>query len=497
MRRLYDDSPFLVAGTRLGGFHGYDDGRRHRADGRGGHRVRQVLQARAPGGAGQGGRPARRAGRPRSRSQTCSSTRRCATPAASRSATSTACAGASGSSSGRSRRRTRRSDGALALGPDSVVLVTGAAGSIVSAITADLAKASGGDLPPARPHARARPRRPRPASATSRTGTASRPTSPRRMKDRGERPTPVAIEKELARLRAAGRRAGRHRRRRGRRRHRRTTTRVDLTDADAVARVLDRVREIQRPHRPAAARRRAWRSAGRCPDKEPREFDLVLGVKADGWFNVLHGRRRPADRRDGRLLLGGRPVRQRRADRLQRGQRPALQDHQQPAPDPARAPARSRSTGPPGAGSAWRPAAPSPRSWRWRASRCCRPRPASPGSGASSPAHGFRGEVVVAGALGPDGRRLPPDRRARAGRRSTSCGQRWSARWSRRTSCDGLVVQTTLDPTAQPFLDDHRIDGTAVLPGVMGMEAFAEVAAAAGAGAGTSSRSRTSTSWRR
>jgi len=40
----------------------------------------------------------------------------------------------------------------------------------------------------------------------------------------------------------------------------------------------------------------------------------------------------------------------------------------------------------------------------------------------------------------------------------------------------GLVVQTTLDPLTQPFLDHHRIDGTAVLPGVMGMEAFAEVA---------------------
>ena len=40
----------------------------------------------------------------------------------------------------------------------------------------------------------------------------------------------------------------------------------------------------------------------------------------------------------------------------------------------------------------------------------------------------------------------------------------------------GLVVETTLDPTAQPFLDHHRIDGDPVLPGVMGMEAFAEVA---------------------
>ena len=35
---------------------------------------------------------------------------------------------------------------------------------------------------------------------------------------------------------------------------------------------------------------------------------------------------------------------------------------------------------------------------------------------------------------------------------------------------------TDLDPTVQPFLDDHRIEGTPVLPGVMGIEAFAEAA---------------------
>ena len=40
----------------------------------------------------------------------------------------------------------------------------------------------------------------------------------------------------------------------------------------------------------------------------------------------------------------------------------------------------------------------------------------------------------------------------------------------------GLVVETTLDPAEQPFLDDHQIEGTPVLPGVMGIEAFAEVA---------------------
>ncbi len=40
----------------------------------------------------------------------------------------------------------------------------------------------------------------------------------------------------------------------------------------------------------------------------------------------------------------------------------------------------------------------------------------------------------------------------------------------------GLTMETTLDPTVQPFLHDHRIDGTPVLPGVMGIEAFAEAA---------------------
>ena len=40
----------------------------------------------------------------------------------------------------------------------------------------------------------------------------------------------------------------------------------------------------------------------------------------------------------------------------------------------------------------------------------------------------------------------------------------------------GLTVETTLDPKIQPFLYDHQIEGTPVLPGVMGVEAFAEAA---------------------
>lgn len=41
---------------------------------------------------------------------------------------------------------------------------------------------------------------------------------------------------------------------------------------------------------------------------------------------------------------------------------------------------------------------------------------------------------------------------------------------------NGFSIETTLDPTLQPFLHDHQIEGTPVLPGVMGIEAFAEAA---------------------
>jgi hypothetical protein len=40
----------------------------------------------------------------------------------------------------------------------------------------------------------------------------------------------------------------------------------------------------------------------------------------------------------------------------------------------------------------------------------------------------------------------------------------------------GVTFETVLDPAAQAFLYDHKIEGTPVLPGVMGIEAFAEAA---------------------
>src|SRR5690242_7413598 len=39
-----------------------------------------------------------------------------------------------------------------------------------------------------------------------------------------------------------------------------------------------------------------------------------------------------------------------------------------------------------------------------------------------------------------------------------------------------LSIETTLDPAVHPFLRDHQIEGTPLLPGVMGIEGFAEAA---------------------
>ena len=91
-------------------------------------------------------------------------------------------------------------EGGMPLTPESVFVVTGAAGSIVSAITADLAKGAGGgtfhllDLTPTPDAADADLA----AFRTDKDGLKA--TLAARMKAAGERPTPVAIDKELARI---------------------------------------------------------------------------------------------------------------------------------------------------------------------------------------------------------------------------------------------------------------------------------------------------------
>ena len=93
---------------------------------------------------------------------------------------------------------------------------------------------------------------------------------------------------------------------------------------------------------------------------------------------------------------------------------------------------------------------------------------------------GTRGEVVVAQRLGIMGEEFDPtgglDTEKVAGRlagRARPLPMLGEVKAAGLFA--GLQVETTLDPQAQPFLAHHAMDGTPLLPGVMGLEAFAEL----------------------
>jgi NAD(P)-dependent dehydrogenase (short-subunit alcohol dehydrogenase family) len=92
---------------------------------------------------------------------------------------------------------------------------------------------------------------------------------------------------------------------------------------------------------------------------------------------------------------------------------------------------------------------------------------------------GTRGELVIGGSLGI----LLEPRDAQGGLDPTRV-EKWReeqhlpmiGRVLRHDPYEGLVIETSLDPVAEPFLRDHAIDGVSLLPGVMGLEGFAEAA---------------------
>ena len=216
MRQLYDLSPFLVTGTRLGGFHGYDE-----------------EGATAPmGGAVTGFAKSYKRELPEAVVKTVDfpvGTR--STDVADSLVAETlkdpGCVEVGHVDGHRwgvglalqpFPPQDAPAEGAMSLDPDSTVVVTGAAGSIVAAITADLARASGAtfhllDLTP----------EPDPADPDLRQYVEDRDAFKSvlasRMKERGERPTPVAIERGACPFRAARCRARRDRRRPGCRGH--------------------------------------------------------------------------------------------------------------------------------------------------------------------------------------------------------------------------------------------------------------------------------------
>ncbi len=299
-----------------------------------------------------------------------------------------------------------------------------------------------------------------------------------RIQARGERATPALVEKELAALeraqaaqsaieavQAAGGTAH--------------YFSVNLTDAAGVANVIEQVRR-QSGRIDVLLHAAGLERSHFLPDKDQREFDLVFDVKSDGWFNLLHA--------IGDMPLGATVAFSSIAGRFGN----AGQSDYSAANDLlCKITSSFRTTRPAtrgividwtawgGIGMATRGSI--PKMMELAGIDMLPPEAGVPWIRRELTAGGTRGEVVVADRLGvmlsewdaTGG--LDTAALATASEKLAAQGP-MVGKLTGMSLSRGLTMETTLDPAAQPFLYDHRIDGTPVLPGVMGIEAFAEAA---------------------
>jgi 3-oxoacyl-(acyl-carrier-protein) synthase/NAD(P)-dependent dehydrogenase (short-subunit alcohol dehydrogenase family)/acyl carrier protein len=361
----------------------------------------------------------------------------------------------------------------LVLDDSTVYIVTGAAGSIVSAIVADLARAGGGgvfhllDLAPA----------PDPADADLAHYAADREGLKAELIARhaaaGEKVTPVVVERELAALErgsaalaaieavaAAGGRAVYHS--------------VDLTDVDDVAEVVAQAVEDS-GRVDVLVHAAGIEISRRIGVKEPAEFDRVLGVKSDGWFALMSalndtplGAAVAFSSVAGRFGNLGQTDYSAANDLLCK----LVSNLRTSRPDTRGIAIDWTAWG--GIGMATRGSIPT-----MMAAAGIDMLPPEAGIATvrrELTAGGTRDEIVVAGRLGMMTAELADDGGLDVGAMDVDGAGPMIGTVLGMGVHSGLVVETTLDPSEQPFLDDHRIDGTAVLPGVMGIEGFAELA---------------------
>jgi NAD(P)-dependent dehydrogenase (short-subunit alcohol dehydrogenase family) len=366
----------------------------------------------------------------------------------------------------------------MVLGPETVFLVTGAAGGITSAIVTDLAAASRGifyllDLVPCPPRDDAYVQ----LFRTDKEALKHRLIEEART--RGEKPTPkqidqqiLAIERSEAALRAveAVEAAG-------------GTVHyvaLDLRDGEAVGRVIEDVR--RRYGRLDVVLHAGGLLIDRTlPNKEPQQFDLVFDVKADGFYHLLRAARG--------MPIGATVVFSSVAGRFgNNGQTDyaAANDLlckitswlRRRRPETRAIAIDWTAWGQ--IGMAARGSI--PQIMEALGVDMLPPEAGVPTIRRELTCGGTRGEIVVAGRLGawleerdPTGGLDPTKATAALATRSprllmvgavTTAGL-----------YDGLHVETTLDPRQQPFLFDHMPDpDTPWLPGVMATEALAEVA---------------------
>src|SRR5208282_2594322 len=366
----------------------------------------------------------------------------------------------------------------LTLDSGTVFVLTGAAGSIVSAITADLATASGGtfyllDLVP----------EPDPENPDLKRFVSDKDGLKRdlfaRIQARGERATPALVEKELAALERAqaARNAIDAVQAAGGTAH---YFSVNLTDADAVTKIIKQVRErsgrIDVLLHAAGTERSHF-----LTDKDAREFDLVFDVKSDGWFNLLYA--------IGDMPLGATVAFSSIAGRFGNA---GQTDYSSANDLLCKITSSFRTTRPGtrgivvdwtawgGIGMATRGSI--PKMMELAGIDMLPPEAGIPLIRRELTVGGTKGEIVIGQHLGfllnewdATGGLDTSETEASKSSLAPGPGPMFGKIASVRLQ-SGITIETTLDPAIQPFLHDHQIDATPVLPGVMGIEAFAEAA---------------------
>jgi len=255
---------------------------------------------------------------------------------------------------------------------------------------------------------------------------------------------------------------------------------INLTDADGVASIVNQVR--QRSGRIDVLLHAAGIERSHfLPDKDQREFDLVFDVKSDGWFNLLHA--------IGDMPLGATVAFSSIAGRFGN----AGQSDYSSANDLLCKITSSFRTMRPatrgividwtawgGIGMATRGSI--PKMMELAGIDMLPPDAGVPMIRRELTLGETGGELVVAQRLGimlnewDDTGGLDTIALAASLKNRTPVQGPMVGKITGMTLNGGLTMEATLDPKSQPFLYDHRIDGTPVLPGVMGIEAFAEAA---------------------
>jgi len=365
-------------------------------------------------------------------------------------------------------------DAEIELAAEPVFVVTGAAGSIVSAIVSDLARRWPGhfyllDLTP----------EPTPDDPDLQLFRSDREALKRqlfeRLKGSGEKATPANVEKRLAACErsqaaltalAAVAEAG------GEGYYRS----VDLLDAQAVAEVVGEIR-ARHGRIDVLIHAAGVEISHMLPEKSRQEFDLIFDVKAHGWFHLLKS---AAD-----MPIGSTVVFTSIAGRFGN----AGQTDYSAANDllceltSNLLTKRPETRGIAIDWSAWAEIGMASRGSIPQMMEQAGIDMVPPAIGipivAREIAHSRGGEIVVAGSLGG----LLEEWDETGGLDSGALEPRLEGPMVQSVLGfglhGGLAVEVELDPTLQPFLFDHRIEGTAVLPAVMGIEAFAEVSGAA------------------